>query len=341
MARRPAVAMSEAEVAMLDAILRVHPEPYSYLDERTVHAALSADPVQYLAFLETEVTRAAQGRMSLDLPPKQLFTDPATEGDFRVMPCVTRSDAGTLKTVKLVGTNTAQLQVPDQITVGKAFCLHPVENYVTHVIEACLLSSARTGACAAIVAGRLAPSRRKVTIIGAGRVGFYAALYLANLEGVEEFVVYDREPGRSAALAEAVERITSRAVRCRVATDGPESADVVILATTSNAPILAAQEVTAGLVVSLGADTLSQRELHSSWAEAGDVYVDSLDSTEVGDLRAWLAEGVITRDRLVDLLGLFRKAARRDSRPTQIFISTGSALLDNLTIAYLLRHEVE
>jgi len=85
-----------------------------------------------------------------------LFSDPGDAGDFRVMPCVVRRGGRVRKTIKVVGTNLAQQVVPGQITVGKALALHPVENFVTDLFEACLLSSARTGACAALALDLLA-----------------------------------------------------------------------------------------------------------------------------------------------------------------------------------------
>jgi hypothetical protein len=109
------------------------------------------------------------------------------------------------KTVKLVGTNVVQERLADQITVGRAFALHPQENFVTHSFAACLLSSARTGACAALAGERLAPRRTTtVSLIGAGRVGCYSALYLAALGGLERLHVHDRDGRRAEGLARAL-----------------------------------------------------------------------------------------------------------------------------------------
>ena len=140
-------------------VLRIHPEPCVYVDDKSVHAILAADPPDYIAWVERGLMDIAAGRRSLELPSKQVFPDGDRRGDFRVMPCVVRDERSAMKTVKLVGTNIDQRKVPDQITVGKAFCLDPDENFVSHIIDACLLSSARTGVCAAIAVKQLAAER--------------------------------------------------------------------------------------------------------------------------------------------------------------------------------------
>src|SRR5689334_13782404 len=97
--------------------LRVGSEPYRCLSDTEVHAFLTADPEGYFSYSRELLTAIAQGRAQMVLPAKQVFADSATGGDFRVMPCELRCGGRVTKTVKLVGTNTVQHRVPDQITV--------------------------------------------------------------------------------------------------------------------------------------------------------------------------------------------------------------------------------
>jgi ornithine cyclodeaminase/alanine dehydrogenase-like protein (mu-crystallin family) len=184
--------------------LRVHHEPCEYVEERAVHDALVARPLAYLDYLHDSLAAIASGRIVVEQPPKQVFADVVNDrgptsagGDFRVMPCIVRRESRVWKTVKIVGTNVVRKTVPDQITVGKALCIDAAENHITHIIEACLLSSARTGACAAIAVNQLAVSRRRVLVVGAGRVGSYAAFYVSALQGVEEITFVDDAPERA------------------------------------------------------------------------------------------------------------------------------------------------
>ena len=85
----------------------------------------------------------------------------------------------------------------------------------------------------------------------------------------------------------------------------------------------------------MGADTERQHELAPGWGPISDVYVDTLDSLRVGDLLAWVRAGLIEPGRVLDLLSLYRTPAA-STNPRRLFISTGSALFDNLTISYVL-----
>jgi ornithine cyclodeaminase/alanine dehydrogenase-like protein (mu-crystallin family) len=316
-------------------IFCIHPEPYEYVTDTKVHAALTANPAEYLSFLERMLKSIAEGRTSIEHPSKLIFNDDHGKGDFRVMPCVVRGEGEAIKTVKIVGTNRAGTTVPAQATVGKAFRLHPQDNYITHIYEACLLSSARTGACAAIALKHLAPSRRKITIVGAGRVAYYTALYTSVLGGVEEITFRARREERAQAIVEWASRLL-KGISCRIGVqDDLRRTDVVVFATTSTVPLCRPSDVEAGLVVSLGADAEELHELDSSWASRADVYVDVLDSIHIGDLCAWIAAGKISSAEVIPLLRLLREGPKDPGR-TRVFISTGSAMFDNLTIAYLL-----
>ena len=330
----PAAGHSAAGDALPEAF-RVSPEPFRYHTEAEVHAPLTANPGDYLQFMRRTLTAIARGEARLTLPPKQVFDDPATSGDFRVMPCELSYAGKVTKSVKLIGTNTVQRAVPDQITVGKLFVLDPVENFVSDVIEACLLSSARTGACAALAVTALARARAELVVVGSGRVGLYSAFYAAATGSVARIRFCDLVPERARRaarwLAAAIPGV--QCVASPVA--AIESADVVVLATTGAAPVSSPPGWSANLVVSLGADTDTQSELDPAWSRYAEIYCDTLDSLRFGDLRAWIAARTADPAAVSDLLAVLRSPPRDSGRP-RVFISTGSALLDNLTARYLM-----
>ena len=316
--------------------VRVHPEPFEYIDERAVHETLVASPEAYLDHLDRSLAGIAAGDIVVEQPSKLVFTDPESDGDFRVMPCVVRRGPAVCKSVKIVGTNVVQRTVRDQITVGKAFRLDPAENFITHIIEACLLSSARTGGCAAIALKRLAPQRRRITIIGAGRVGCYAALYASALGGVDEISFVDVLPGRAEAAARLATSNFSSSTAFRVKEPGARiEADAVILATTARQALLGPDDTSAPVVISTGADTANQHELAPEWATAAGIYVDTTDGFRVGDLLAWVQEGLIRTEDVISLPTLYQNGPRPGAA-RRLFVSTGSALFDNLTISYIL-----
>jgi len=297
---------------------------------------LTENPVEYLHWVRRQLGDIAKGGMQLELPPKQVFHDPQNESDFRVMPCIVRKAGHACKTVKIIGTNTLQQLIPDQITVGKAFALHPEENFISHVFEGCLLSSARTGVCAALATELLAPASESLTVIGAGRVGFYAAFFTAASAGLRSIRIADSDNTRAAdtaaLLSSMLPELTVKATPMQELSD----TDVVILATTSSKPFCHPPAWGAKLVISLGADTDNQHELAPEWIPIADIFVDTRDSARFGDLAAWQTAGLITTDNLIDLFDLLRQETPRTTSRPGLFISTGSALFDNLTISYLL-----
>lgn len=316
-------------------VLRVSPEPFRYYTESQVHQLLTTRPADYARFVKNVLEAIASGRVQMVLPPKQVFEDPATHGDFRVMPCEVRGGDNVTKTVKLIGTNTLQRVVPDQITVGKLLVLDPAENFICAVMEACLLSSARTGVCAALAIDALARGRDEMVVIGSGRVGFYAGLYAVAAAGVKRVVFSDLVPRRA---QQAASWLAGRfpGVRCEARALGEiTTANVVVLATTSDNPVASPPGWGANLIVSLGADTDTQSELDPMWARYADLYCDTLDSLRFGDLRAWIEAGFMDATAATDLLAVYRDPPAASERP-RVFVSTGSALFDNLTARYLL-----
>jgi ornithine cyclodeaminase/alanine dehydrogenase-like protein (mu-crystallin family) len=325
---------------LLQQVLRVHDEPYRYYDDMQVHRMLTTAPTRYLDHLLALLESLANGESSLELPHKLVFDDADAFSDFRVMPCVIRHPQRVRKTVKLVGTNNHQQQVPDQITVGKAFALDEKENFVSAGFAGCLLSSARTGACVATAVRLLADSARQVTIVGAGRVGYYAAFYIAALGETNKITVYDSVEDRAINTARMLQHDYPE-LEITPSTQQDLQADVVVLATDSHHPVYGmaddSRQKPGGLIISVGADTHWQHEVSEQLLGQVEIYVDTLDSFNCGDLRQWSTDNKITRHNVADLLTLLRD--KPQPQYPVLFISTGSALFDNLTIDYLLENE--
>jgi len=328
-----------AERGILDqleqAVLRVGEEPCRYHREADIHRALLADPDAYIGFVRAVLLALASGEAEMELPPKVLFTDSAG-GDFRVMPAVVRWGTESCSVVKVVGTNCRQQLVPDQITVGRAVALEQGEHFVSDLFEICLLSSIRTGLCAALAAELLAPESRQLVVYGAGRVGYYSALLVGRVVPIETLTVIDPVPGRAAACAALLKRqLPEVSLVALTAADPAPPADIVVLATDSRAAFCQPRESAGQLVISLGADCDEQSELGDGWPSQAEIFVDLSDSARFGDLKRWLQQGRIERGQLTDMMTLLRSGSPR-AGGQKLFVSTGSALFDNLTIAYLL-----
>jgi ornithine cyclodeaminase/alanine dehydrogenase-like protein (mu-crystallin family) len=326
---------SSGDSELLANLLRISTEPCTYIDDKQVHGFLTDNPVEYFQFVKSCLQDISAGKASLEMTPKQIFTDKDCEGDFRVMPCVIRRNGGVSKTVKIVGTNIQQSVVPDQITVGKAFALHPKDNYISHVFDCCLLSSARTGVCAALAMYLLAEDVEKLSIIGAGRVGYYSALYSCSILSVKEVNICDEHAGRAGDLVKLLAGIFPEIQFQESNSLTQNDSDAIVLATTSKQPICSPDDSSASLVISLGADTDDQHELHEDWVGNAEFYVDTLDSARFGDLSLWQKSDLISVDDLTDLFSILRNP-KNISAGRKVFVSTGSAIFDNITIAYML-----
>lgn len=114
--------------------------------------------------------------------------------------------------------------------------------------------------------------------------------------------------------------------------------DVLILCTTSSTPIYSTNDFKADLIVSVGADIDTQRELDDSWAQAASIFVDSYDSARFGDIKAWTEKGLVDSNNMTDLFSLISGFELIDDKRPRIFVSTGTAFFDNLTLSYVLKN---
>jgi ornithine cyclodeaminase/alanine dehydrogenase-like protein (mu-crystallin family) len=322
----------------LNELLRINNEPYVFYDDAAVHDALTASPRAYLDHLLDSLRAIARDEAELELPPKAVFADPGERSDFRVMPCVVRFPDRVRKTVKIIGTNWPREIVPGEISVGKAFALHSAENFIEAGFAGCILSSARTGACAVTGMRLLAPHCESLAIIGAGRVGYYTALYAAALPSIKRIEFSDIDTRRAELAAQLIgKQRPDLDTGCFQADDLTGKPQALVLATDSQEPLFDAAGHRPQLVISVGADTDWQRELDASVLDHYAICLDTQDSRHWGDLKRFEDERRLEDRPMLDLRDLLLAP---DERPSPaLFISTGSALFDNLTIDYLLtRH---
>ena len=310
---------------------------YKYFTEYDVHKKLCESPERYYKFIKNSIKLLADGEATLQMPAKTIFTDPGASGDFRVMPCVMRHSDRVMKTVKIVGTNIRQEIVSNQITVGKAFIIDNDENFVSHIFEACLLSSARTAICACIAIELLTDSKR-LSIVGAGRVGYYSAFFTLQLGLVNEVTISDINTQRAEKTVELLKLrfpdVKIKAVNYKEITQ----TDILLLATTSMTEIYHPDHFPADVVVSVGADIDFQHELSPKLVQDSLIFVDTQDSINYGDLRNWVGMGLITTSDIRDIFYLINHSDTIAKDIRRLFISTGVALFDNLTMNYIVNY---
>ncbi len=318
-------------------VLRLKDEPCLYFKESEIHGILFSKGVRFMDELKRFYGLWHKRSGMVEMPPKKVFVTKGVAGDFRVMPCVVKGPGKRLiKAVKVIGTDIEQTIVKDKISVGKALLLHPKDNIVEAIFDVGALTSFRTAAATVLAHHYLAgPSKGKIGIIGAGRIGFYTLQLLYQWTGAREVLVEDPNGRHLAHYLRAARRVFHKLkIREGSLDDLCAECGAIFLATTTRRPILS--EANAGpvrFISSIGADSNSQSELDPSILRDRRIFTDSKTSIHFADLKRWEDRGLI-RERDITELRLVAGERRGKYRKT-LFISTGIALHDALVCQFL------
>ncbi|MDQ7822855.1 MAG: hypothetical protein RDV48_08690 [Candidatus Eremiobacteraeota bacterium] len=319
-------------------LLRLQEEPHIYLDDLEVHRILTEHRREYFDHFEEGFRFWAAHPDKLMLTPKQIYYSPGMRGDFRVMPCQMHREGGSVNIVKLIGTNEEEELIKDKISVGKAFLFHPRDNFIIGVFDACVLSSVRTGACAALGFKHLGKGARRVGIIGCGRCGYYSAEFIHQQGTVEKFLCFDTN---AVNLENFKELAKVRNIPCefpRTLEEVKKGSDALVLSTYSPSPLVSGSDLEKyGLrfISSSGADADNLSEMEEDVPRhVGRIFVDVVHSLRCADLKRWKQKGLITDDTVVELREVIGGAFKPEETHN-IFVTTGFAYLDLLTIDYL------
>ena len=187
------------------------------------------------------------------------------------------------------------------------------------------LTDTRT-AMAGVLAARciLRPGSRTLGIVGAGIQAWLQADLIGRRLGLDEVLIWARDPSRATALASD---IGARAV------DLPElcaRADLIVTATPSTEPLIGVEMIRSGArIVAVGADSPGKRELDPRILALGHVVVDSpaqcLDHGETG----WAVRaGLIEPASLIELGALLTTPRAFGDSDTVVADLTGVAIQD-------------
>jgi ornithine cyclodeaminase/alanine dehydrogenase-like protein (mu-crystallin family) len=329
----------------LEKLLRLQKEPCIFVSDVEEHNLLMEHREDYFRHFDEGFRFWAAHPDRVMITPKQIYTSPGIKGDFRVMPCQIHSDAGSINTVKLVGTDEEERVVKDKISVGKAFIFHPTDNFIMGVFDACILSSVRTGACAAMGFKYLGGDAKRVGIIGCGRVGYYSAEFISLFPSVETFVCYDTNPMNLECFKELV---SARGLKCeypKTLDEVKQSCDALILSTYSPVSLVSGADLKSGrirFISSSGADADNLSEMDPTVPEViSKIYVDTEHSLKVADLKRWKTQGLIKVEDVIELKEIVGGRHTPDMKQIRLFVTTGFAFLDCLTMDYMYRTVTE
>ena len=220
------------------------------------------------------------------------------------------------------------------------------------LLEAGYLTDLRTGAGTGLAARYLArPDSRTVAIIGAGRVARNQLWALAELFDLETVFLSTRGARRA---DQFVERM--RAMGGRVPPDirlvesraqAVRDADIVVAATTSEAPVLSGEWLKPGsFVAAVGAYEATMREVDSETIRrASNLVIDSRSDCldHAGDLVIPISEGIIRREQVAEISELVagKRPARASESEITYYKSIGVPIQDLVTAQHIVRRAAE
>ena len=207
------------------------------------------------------------------------------------------------------------------------------------IMDAKYLTQLRTGAAGGVGIRHFSRSDcRSVGIIGAGRQGFYLAIYAAVARDISCIYLYDTSPGD---LTGYVERLRQELCAprpeihiCGTVEQLLEKSEIVITATPAVSPVVPddAKLLRGKCFIAIGSFKPQMRELPDAiWELTDTVYTElPFAMEESGDLSQPLADGLLM-DNQVKYIGQW---LTRDKKPlpqpgqTTYFKSVGMGLLD-------------
>ncbi len=214
---------------------------------------------------------------------------------------------------------------------------------IAAVIEAGVVNAYRTSAADAIATDALArPDARTLTVFGAGHQAGYECAAVARIRRIDVVQVVTRDPlGEGRAF---VERMAQLDLACRVvdARHGCETADIIITATPSQAPLFDAAWVRPGTHVScMGADSRGKQELPIALLERAQLFCDlPSQSTTIGELQHVAAQIASGQLQVTAIGAVLQRTAPGRSSPEAItvFDSSGISLQDLYMGRKILEH---
>ncbi|HEY1401282.1 MAG TPA: ornithine cyclodeaminase family protein [Terriglobales bacterium] len=210
------------------------------------------------------------------------------------------------------------------------------------VMDSREITSLRTAAATAVAAKHLArKDSRTVTICGCGNQGRVQAIAISRIYKLNTLFVYDKNAEQAQRLAQQlnadlgipVTPVSDLAAAVR-------RSDICVTCTTSRHSLLGPDDVSPGtFVAAVGADNPEKQELDPALMAKSKIVADIVEQCAVmGDLHHAIAAGVVTRADVHAELGEIvagKKPGRESNEEITIFDSTGMALQDVATAAFL------
>jgi alanine dehydrogenase len=293
-----------------------------FLDEACVAGLVGMDD----ALGAVEEVFAAAGRGAVTNVPR--LRVPLTEGTLRITAAVAnyRGYYG----VKVSSTTIFESGA------GRVFSLYKEETgELCAIVQVFSMGALRTGAASGVATRHLAkPDASVLAVIGAGRQAETQLQAVCAVRPIREIRVHSRDAGRRAAFCAPLAERGYDARPCATAEEAVRGADVIVTATTAEAPVVRGEWIAPGAHINaIGANFEHRRELDSAAvARCAVICTDDVEQVryEATDLAAPVAEGLIGWDAVHPLGGIVAGAipGRQSADDITMFKSLGVAMED-------------
>jgi len=196
------------------------------------------------------------------------------------------------------------------------------------------LTDERTAAAGALASRTMAPPEvKKVGILGSGVQARLQAKHHASVFPEAEFLVWGRDPEKSAACAADLKGAALRAASALDVEQICKECEVIVTTTAAKESVLVSEWVQPGThVTAVGSDTPEKQEVEVALlARADRVVCDSLEQCRLrGEVSQALRAGVINEEVVVELGAVLRGEAKGRTAAEDVTISdlTGVAVQD-------------
>lgn len=296
---------------------------------------------EFLDYLEREIVKETEGI----LPMRQVITIEESKSVWLSMPVVdfTRD----IFLVKLVSEYKGNPKKSLPKATGLTMLSRASNGEVLAVLDSNYVTALRTGAMAGLGTKYAArKDSRNLGVIGSGlEAGFLARATLAsgNFENVK---VFSPNPEHRRSFAEKIRKLGYSTSEASDANKVVQDADVLIVATDSEVPVLDGKYLKKGCHISSIGTLPNRKELDRTTIERSNHVI--LDRTEyvmkeAGDIMSAVKDGVLKTEDFFELDGLIsgRSRLERKNDDITIFKSVGYATLDVIAAKYLYEKAVE
>jgi alanine dehydrogenase len=219
--------------------------------------------------------------------------------------------------------------------------LDPATGGLVALLDGRYITEARTAAVSAVSVRHLAkPEATVLAIIGSGVQARSHLEAIRAVRAITDVRVWSPTAAHVDAFVREARDATHLPIRATAdAASAVRGADLVVLATSSRVPVIAAEDVADGAhVCAVGSSRPDQREMPTALVARGRVFVDSRVGAlaEAGDLLLPIREGAFGADRVAGELGevvLGRVVGRTSPSAVTIFKSLGMAVEDVVAAA--------